>query len=322
VTGSSGTASSPDAPPGRPVQFAVPIPQFSWPALDLRGLRGYLERAEELGFHGAWAQEESVGEHGALEPLALLSHAAACTARLRLGVAVLLTALRSPVPLARTLATIDHLSQGRLEVGVGLGAPSPFDAAFGLRRGERVARFTEGLEIVRRLWTEERATVPGRFWRLDGLPMAPKPLQRPHPPIWIGAHDPRALRRAVELGDGFFGAGAASTEQFEAQVAVVRRHLRELGRDPAGFRVAKRVYVMVEPDRALGLRRLREWFGRYYRDEALADRVALVGSVDHCVAGLRRVIAAGARLVLLNFVFDERASLEVAARELVPRLRG
>jgi len=304
-----------------PVEFAIAIPQFSWPGFAVGRLKGYLERAESLGFHSAWVQEDIVGEHGTLEPVALLNYAAACTARIRLGVSVLLTPLRNPVQLAKSLSTLDQLSRGRLEVGVGLGGPTTLYPAFGIPPEHRVARFTEGLEVMRRLWAEKHATLHGRFWRLDGVPMEPKPVQLPHPPIWIGAHHSKALRRAVELADGFFGAGGASTEQFEEQMTLVRGYLRDLGRDPAAFRVAKRVYVVVDTDRAAGLRRLREWFGRYYRDADMADRVALVGTADQCVAGLRRVIAAGARLLLLNFVFDEMESLEWAAQELVPALR-
>lgn len=304
------------------VEFAVPVPQFCWPGLDVDGLGRYLERAEALGFHSAWVQEQILGEHGTLEPVSLLSYAAACTGRLRLGTSVLLTVLRNPVQLAKSLSTLDQLSRGRLEVGIGLGGPDGSYPAFGIPLEHRVARFTEGVEVMRRLWTEEVVRSDGRFWRLEDVRMEPKPVQRPHPPLWIGAHHPRALRRAVELAQGFFGAGAASIEEFEVQVTLVRGYLRDAGRDPAAFRIAKRVYLLVDPDQAAGLRRLREWFGRYYRDRALADRVALVGSVDECVAGLRRVIAAGASLLLLNFVFDEMDSLELAARELVPALQG
>src|SRR5439155_16534688 len=101
---------------------------------------------------------------------------------------------------------------------------------------------------------------------------------------------------------------------------LLRRSLREAGRDATRFAIAKRVYLLVERDRAAGLRRLREWFGRYYGNASLADRVAVVGDVPTCVTELREVIAAGADLLLLNFVFDEFESLELVGREIAPAL--
>jgi alkanesulfonate monooxygenase SsuD/methylene tetrahydromethanopterin reductase-like flavin-dependent oxidoreductase (luciferase family) len=221
---------------------------------------------------------------------------------------------------AKSLATLDQLSGGRLDVGVGLGGSTGVYPAFGLSAERRAARFAEGIGLMKRLWTEPRVTFDGAFYRLKDIPMEPKPLQRPHPPIWFGAHHPDALRRAATLGDAFMGAGSLSTAKFAEEVALLRRALEAAGRDPNAFPVAKRVYIAVDADRTRAARRLAEWFGGFYHRPQLAEEVSVWGSVEECAEGLRAVVAAGARLLMLNPVFDDEEQLERFASELAPRL--
>ncbi|HEU5189804.1 MAG TPA: LLM class flavin-dependent oxidoreductase [Methylomirabilota bacterium] len=301
--------------------LAVSIPQtFPSGPIDPERIRRYLARAEALGFTGAWVVEQVVGTIPSLEPIELLTFAAAATRRLRVGAAVLLTALRTPLHTAKSLATLDQLSGGRLDVGVGLGGQPAVYPAFGLSAERRAARFAEGVTLMKRLWTEPRVTFDGEFYRLKDLPMEPKPRQRPHPPIWFGAHHPDALRRAVALGDAFMGAGSASTATFASEVAQLRRTLEEARRDPATFPVAKRVYIAVDDDRARAARRLTEWFGGFYHRPQLAEEVSVWGSAEQCAEGLRAVVAAGAGMLMLNPVFDDEEQLERFAAELAPRL--
>ena len=303
------------------VSLAVAIPQtFLDGRVDPARLRRFLVRAEALGFSGAWVVEQVIGTAASLGPIECLTYAAAVTERMRLGVAVLLTALRSPIHTAKSLISLDQLSGGRLDVGVGLGGQPGVYPAFGLTPERRAARFGEGIRVVKRLWTEPRVTFAGDFYRLDGVAMEPKPLQRPHPPLWFGGHHPNAIRRAVELGDAFMGAGSASTAAFAEQVAVLRRHLEDARRDPATFPVAKRVYVAIDADRGRAGRRLAEWFGAFYRRPELAPEVSVWGSVDEVADGLRAVTAAGAGMLMLNPVFDEEEQLERFAADLAPRL--
>jgi probable F420-dependent oxidoreductase len=283
-------------------------------------MRRFLERAEALGLESAWVVEQVLGSMPSLEPVELLAWAAALTARIRLGTAVLLTPLRSPVHLAKSLATLDQLSGGRLDVGIGLGGNPKVYPAYGITAARRVARFNEGLRLVRALWTEPRVTFAGEFWQLENAAMEPKPLQRPHPPLWLGGHHPDALRRAVGWAAGFMGAGSASTATFAREVELLRGFIAEAGRDPATIDVGKRVYVAVDRDRDRAGRRLAEYFGAFYGRPQLASEVSVWGSVDQCAAGLREVVDAGARLLVLNPVFDELEQLEVLAADVVPRL--
>ena len=216
------------------VRLAVAIPQtFLSGSVDTQKIREYLTRAEALGFESAWVVEQVLGSIPSLEPIELLSYAAAVTERIRLGTAVLLTALRSPVHTAKSLATLDQLSHGRLIVGVGLGGNPNVSPAYGFTAARRVTRFVEGIRVMRALWTEPRVSFDGVFWKLENASMEPKPVQKPHPPLWFGAHHPNALRRAVELGAGFMGAGSASTAAFAEEMKQLGAVLDEAGRDPA-----------------------------------------------------------------------------------------
>jgi alkanesulfonate monooxygenase SsuD/methylene tetrahydromethanopterin reductase-like flavin-dependent oxidoreductase (luciferase family) len=129
-----------------------------------------------------------------------MTYAAACTQRLRIGCVVFVSTLHSPVDLAKGLSTLDQLSRGRLDIGIGTGGKHRPFAAFGLSPDRYVARFTEGLALMKALWTEPRVTFNGEFWQLADAAMEPKPFQKPHPPVWFGANGAVALRRAARLG--------------------------------------------------------------------------------------------------------------------------
>ena len=137
-------------------------------------------------------------------------------------------------------------------------------SAFQVDSTSLVARFNEGLRLMKVLWTEPRVNFDGRFWQLKDAGMEPKPFQKPHPPIWFGASHPDALRRAARHGHGFFGAGSSTTKQFAEQVPIVRQALAEAGRDAATFRIGKRVYIAVDEDTERARHRLGESLQRFY----------------------------------------------------------
>ena len=307
----------------RRVQFGIALPQiFPHEPIQTARIRDVLARAEALNFHSVWVQEQILGPTPSLEPVELLTYAAAVTERLRLGTAVLLTALRSPVHLAKSLATLDHLSQGRLIVGLGLGGNTRVYPAYGISTDHRVARFVEGVKLMKQLWTEPHVTFEGQFWRIDRASIEPKPVQKPYPPIWLGAHRAPAIRRGVELGDGFIGAGASSTAEFVEAVRMLRAFLADAHRDPATFSICKRVYMAVDKDKARAGRRLVEWFSSFYQNASLAERVSVWGDTQECIDKLTEIVAGGAGLIILNPVFDEMEQLERLAMEVLPRVSG
>ncbi len=301
-----------------PCGIAIPQAFIDRP-VDMQLVRSYVSRAEALGYDSLWVQEQIVGDVPILEPVALLSYVAALTSKLRLGTSVMLTVLRNPVQLAKSLASLDQMSQGRLTVGIGIGGHVP-EAIFGYTSERRVRRFVEGLQVMKTLWTESKATVSGNFWQFEGIAMEPKPVQKPHPPVWFGARQEAALKRAVQHGDGFMGAGSSSTADFVKQYALLQQYLDDAQRDPATFAISKRVYIAIDDDRDRAERRLREWFGVRYKNADIAPRVSVWGSRSECIDRLSELAQAEAQHLMLNPVFDEMTHLELLAQEIVPHL--
>ena len=297
----------------------IAIPQTSDP-IDIKLIREFLARAERLGYESAWVQEQILSDSSILEPVTLLTYASALTAKLRLGSAVLLTVIRNPVQLAKSLASLDQLSQGRLTVGVGIGGAHVPEKVFGFSGERRSRRFVEGLGVMKALWTQPRASFSGEFWQFENIAMEPKPVQRPHPPLWFGARDAIALKRAVRHGDGWMGAGSSSSADFVKQAGEIRRFLEEAKRDPATFAVSKRVYIAIDNDRGRAEKRLREWFGVRYKNADMAARVSIWGSLGECIERLGELVDAGAQHLMLNPVFDEIEQMELMAAEILPRL--
>jgi probable F420-dependent oxidoreductase len=304
------------------MRFAIAIPQFYADGeFDPAAFRAYLTRAEELGFDSAWAQEQLLGSWNQFAPVEAMTYAAACTQRLRLGCVVFVSTLYSPVHLAKSLSTLDQLSRGRIEIGVGTGGKwRPF-AAFGVDPGRYVARFSEGIALMKALWTQPRVTFDGDFWQLQDAAMEPKPFQKPYPPLWFGAAGDPALRRAVRLGDGFFGAGSSPTARFAEQVAVVRAALAEAGRPADSFPIAKRVYVAIDDNAGRARARMNTALTELYgqRVEAI-EAAAVTGTAADCVRELHRVAEAGAELILCTALFDQAEQMEQLAAAVIPKL--
>jgi len=304
------------------LQFGIAIPQLvADGAFDPAELRAYLSRAEALGFESAWTMEQVLGYGPMLGALETMTFAAALVDRIRLGCVVFVTPLHNPVHLAKHVSTLDQLSRGRLEVGVGIGGGFRPVAAFEVDPSSLVARFNEGLQLMKLLWTEPQVTFEGRFWQLEGAAMEPKPFQKPHPPIWFGASHPDALRRAARHGDGFFGAGSTTTAAFAEQVPVVRAALVEFGRDPDSFRIAKRVYITLDDDASRAEERMADALVGVYGEfgRGLAP-VAVTGPPAACIDGVSAVADAGAELILLHALFDQAEQMERFAAEVIPAL--
>jgi probable F420-dependent oxidoreductase len=304
------------------MRFAIAIPQFfSDGEFDPAAFRAYFARAEELGFDSAWAQEGVLTSGPLLGATEAMTYAAACTERMRLGCAVFVSTLHSPVHLARSLSTLDQLSRGRLEIGFGTGGKGRQFAAFGVDPDRYLARFTKGIALMKALWTEPRVTFDGEFWQLRDEAMEPKPFQKPYPPLWLGGAAPSAVRRAVRLGNGFFGAGASPTAKFAEQVQVARKALAEAGRATEHFPIAKRVYIAVDDDAARARGRINAALEQVYGHRSAAiDAAAIAGSPAACVRELHGVAEAGAELILFTPLFDQPAQMERLAAEVIPDL--
>lgn len=307
------------------MRYSIAIPQLVPGDFDADGFRSYLARAEQLGFEGGWVLEQIIGASPLLAPLELLAYAAACTTRLRLGVAVLVTSLHDPLQLASSVTAVDRLSHGRLDIGVAPGGGRRKFAAFGVEKDSYISYFTEGLRLMKAAWSDDpRVTFHGRFRTVDDLPIQPKPVQRPHPPIWFGGLAPKALARAVRHGDAFLGAGSSSTADFAKAVEIVRRELAEQQKDPAAFTIGKRVYLMIDDDADRARERVLAGLRRIYGGMPGIDALPVSGTPADVVRGLREVMYAGAQMILFNpvgqDVAEDREQMERLAAQVIPRL--
>lgn len=219
-------------------------------------------RAEALGFHSVVIADHIVfpteihskypytvsgafpGHGDTLEELTLMTFLAAKTERLRLVTSVMILPHRNPVVTAKMLATIDVLSKGRVTVGVGVGwLREEFEALQAPAFDRRGAVSNEYLQIFKTLWTQDPATFAGEFYQFKSLHCLPHPVQKPHPPIWIGGHSRPALRRVAKYGDGWHPVGANPAvallpHELQAALDELKRLLEAEGRDPASVTIS------------------------------------------------------------------------------------
>jgi len=224
-----------------PVQWRRPFPEF------YEAILAQIERAEELGYDNVWLTEHHFTDDG-YNPSILPTAAAIAsrTNRIRIGSFILLLPYQHPVRAAEDVTCIDILSDGRFDLGIGQGySYHEFDALC-IDRKERGRRMRENIEVMRRLFTEERVTFEGEFTRVRNLRLSPKPVQQPHPPIWIGARGPKAIRNAAKLGYHLMGTLGPDPAPLYLET------LTDEGRDPASFNVAqlRMVYVAENEDQA------------------------------------------------------------------------
>jgi alkanesulfonate monooxygenase SsuD/methylene tetrahydromethanopterin reductase-like flavin-dependent oxidoreductase (luciferase family) len=202
----------------------------------------------QLGFDSIWGGEHHVTPGFHYFPLLpLLQRLAAEADGMWLGTHVVLLPLHNPVELAEVGAFLDVISGGRLLLGVGLGYRAEEFAVFGVPMGERVSRLVEGIEVIRRLWSEERVTHRGRHWQLDGVAIRPRPLQQPRPPILIGAQVPASIARAARIADGWTVVPVPTVQEFAAQAAAFAAARAAAGLPPSPH-VCRLLEVMCAAD--------------------------------------------------------------------------
>src|SRR5262245_48082981 len=320
-------------------------------ALTIRGLavvsyeemRRVAATAEELGFDSVWlcdhfltlapyAYVEDAGiaaraERGTrgderpsmplLECWTALSALSRDTRRLRLGTSVLCHSYRSPSVLAKMAATLDVISEGRLDLGLGAGWFEQEYRAYGIpfpRIGERIDQLAEGVEIIRRMWTDAEPRFAGRHYAIDGAVCDPPPVQRPHPPIWIGGEGDRVHRLAARAADGI-NVRWWGPERIAARAAYLDAACRDAGRDPRALRRSVTALCLADRDRSR-VASMRERF------TGIPAEGHVAGTPAQCLSRLRQYVEAGARHILLT-VPDVASSdgLELVGREVLPALR-
>jgi alkanesulfonate monooxygenase SsuD/methylene tetrahydromethanopterin reductase-like flavin-dependent oxidoreductase (luciferase family) len=227
-----------------------------------------VQAARAAGFSGLTSpQHHLVGPLQYFQPVPLLARMAAEAPGMELNTGIILLALHHPVAVAEELATLDVISGGRLVAGFGLGYREEEFSAFGVRHGERVARFEEYLQVIELLWTGEPVHFQGRFVRLEGQQIALKPLQtagRPRPPIWIGANADAGVRRAARLGDAWLMNPHGALPALRRQLQLYLDARAQLGRPPPERRPLSKELFVAE-DRELALRRAEPFIKEKYQ---------------------------------------------------------
>ncbi len=271
--------------------FAVPV-SGSWatPANCAEMAR----TAEEMGYRSLWTFQRLLSPldgdtpilappyHSVLDPLATLAYVAGHTTTARLGVAVVNIPYYAPIVLAKMLATIDRLCDGRLDAGLGVGwSPHEF-AAVDVELGRRGARADDFIRCLKAIWTDDVVEYEGEFYRVPRSRVDPKPVQEPYPPLLLGGTAAAALRRAGRVSAGWISSSRADLGRIDESIAVVREAAVAAGRDPARLRFVCRGVVKVRAD----------------------ERGPLVGSLDQIRADLDDLAAKGMTETFVDLNFD------------------
>jgi probable F420-dependent oxidoreductase len=285
------------------------------------------QRAEELGFDSLWVSEHMLFHVPTFDAITVLAAFAARTQRILLGSAVLLLPLRHPTVVAKEVASLDIISNGRIILGVGVGGEFPREfVACGVPLNERGRRTDEAIEVMRKLWSESHVNHDGRFFRLEDATMLPKPIQKPGPPIWVAGRSEAAMRRAARLGDGYMPY-LFSPERYRDSLAKVSAFAQQRGRDPATIEAALYQFIcLADTYEEARQRANRDLSVRYNQPfDRIVDRYCVLGPPDQCAERLGQYVEAGVRhfiLVLIAAPAELPTHLEVCAREVVPRVRA
>jgi len=300
------------------MKLGICLPHYGRPIEPSRLIQ-LATRAEEMGLDSLWVTDHVVVPRDVpliyrdemLDPLAVLPWLAGVTERIALGTSVIVLPYRSPLPVAKLLASVDVLSSGRLIVGVAVGWLEGEFAALGVPFRERGRRTDEAIELFRTVWTEEYPELVSAGARLTGMKVSPMPRQRPRPPILVGGASDGALRRAARLGDGWH-ASSMPPATFRASALAVSNYWKEFKREG-------------EPELTLRIPLLIEGAHRPAVDATLlGSRHALRGSLASIARELRQYQSAGCSHVALEVSYSTYPAIldtiDLIAEELRPAL--
>ncbi|MGQ9572624.1 MAG: LLM class flavin-dependent oxidoreductase [Dehalococcoidia bacterium] len=285
------------------------------------------EQVERLGFDSLWVSEHMLFYVPTFDAVTVLAAFAARTQRILLGSAVLLLPLRHPTVIAKEVASLDIISNGRIILGIGVGGEFPREfVACGVPVNERGRRTDEAIVVMRRLWSESHVNHEGRFFRLEEASMEPKPVQKPGPPIWVAGRSEAAMKRAARLGDGYVPY-LFSPERYRDSLAQVAALAEQGGRDPASIEPALYQFIcMADTYDEARQRANRDLSVRYNQPfDRIVDRYCVLGPPDQCAERLLQYVEAGVRhfiLVPIALPAELPAHLEAYAGQVVPKVRA
>ncbi|HEX5326921.1 MAG TPA: LLM class flavin-dependent oxidoreductase [Acetobacteraceae bacterium] len=285
-----------------------------------------VELIDRSGYDSLWVGDHVSFAIPVLDPLLQLAQAAVASRRLTLGTSVYLLPLRHPAPVAKQVATLDHLTEGRLIFGVGVGGEFPREyEVCGVPRTERGARLTEGIDVLRKLWTGEPVSHAGRFYGpFSEVAMQPPPRQPGGPPIWLGGRSDAALRRAGRIGDGYVSY-VVTPQMYRDVLGKIATAAAGAGRDSLPFGTGHLLFARLDHSYEAALEAATETLSvRYAMDfRKPAMRYCALGPAAEVAERIREFHAAGVRHIILDLLgpYDQRASqIEWFAQQAMPLL--
>jgi probable F420-dependent oxidoreductase len=283
-------------------------------------LRQLVALGDRYGYDSIWLSDRIVGHQFSLEPMIALSMVAAYSDKLKFGTSVLALPLRNPVVLAKQIATLDYLSQGRCFPAVGLGQEDPTEyEACGVPKSDRGARTDEAIELMRRLWEEDSVTHEGQFFTCHNVSVTPKPFLQPSPPVWIGGRSRAAARRVGRVGDGWLVSRATPEdirEGCEIVFDTAAKHARCIEEDHIGVMLS--YYISNAGEQAV---KKAEPFVTRHRPDVPYTAYSAVGTVEHIAEMIQAYVEAGASKFVVRPLCpgDESIDqLEMMGQEVLP----
>ena len=294
------------------IPFGMVLPHRAMDPLKLSDVREVAQRAEALGFSDLWVTENTLDNNYSLDPMVVLTYAAALTNRVKLGVAVMVLPVHHAIHAAHQAVSLDFVSNGRAILGIGLGREEDYHD-FQIPMERRVRRFKEQVDVMKALWTQKRVSYDGHFYKLNDTAITLKSPHKPHLRLWLGGAHPDAVTRAVTMGTGWIGAGGQTRAGFESSVALLRTALDKAGMARDTFTISKRVFMAVEEKPGAAREQLLRWCTDVYHNPGLIDTGAVYGTPEQCREKIEALIASGADHLLLNPVAQYPEQLEAVA---------
>ncbi len=284
-------------------------------------LRKLTEVGDKYGYDSIWLSDRIVSDRFSLEPMIALSMVAAYSSKMKFGTSVLALPLRNPVVLAKQIATLDFLSNGRMLPFVGLGQEEPEEyEACGVSKDKRGPRTEEAIQLMRRLWEEDNVTHEGEFYTCHDVTVTPKPAFKPSPPVWIGGRSHAAARRAGRVGDGWFVSSATPEEIREGRDIVFStagEYNREIEDDHIGVILGYYISPNIKETEAKTYN-----FVTRHRPDVYFTEYSAVGPAEKVVEAIHRYIEAGAhKFVVRPLCAAEQTmeQLELLGSEVLPQ---
>ncbi|MFN8532561.1 MAG: LLM class flavin-dependent oxidoreductase [Dehalococcoidia bacterium] len=283
---------------------------------------GWIDQCEREGIDSIWISDRVTGPQNSLEPITTFAAIAGRTHRMKFGPSVLVLPLRQPVVLAKEVATVDFLSNGRMLLAIGVGLDDEREwQACGVPKAERGARTDEAVVLMRRLWTEERVTFQGRYFQTNDVALTPKPIQQPVP-IWVGGHTEAALRRTGTLGDGWIPS-FVTPEEFAEGLTIIHRYEQQAGREIEDDHFGTFILYHVAESRAKAVERVGDQLLRPARikDNNLNKPYYALGTAADVRAAVERFLAVGATKFVMRPVGPVEGiadQLEALGRDIIP----